>query len=125
MSPTEAGSNPGSSHRPFTDAYETGRLRRVYLRGRSNIVKRIPVQTAALNLGLLMRTLVGVGTPRSLQGRLRALLAWVFALWRSLAGACTSFTWRVQTPTSVSHPRAWGHRDLPGFLAKTAFTTGC
>jgi transposase len=61
--------------RPFAHAYETGRLRRVYLRGRSNILKRVLVHMAALNLGLLMRVLAGVGTPRSLQGRLRALAA--------------------------------------------------
>ena len=68
--------------RPFAHAYETGRMRRVYLRGRSNILKRILIHTAALNLGLLMRALVGVGTPRSLQGRLQALAASLFALWR-------------------------------------------
>lgn len=60
--------------RPFAHAYETGGLRRVYLRGHSNILKRVLIHTAALNLGLLMRLLVGVGTPRSLQGRLWASL---------------------------------------------------
>lgn len=60
--------------RPFAHAYETGGLRRVYLRGHSNILKRVLIHTAALNLGLLMRRLVGVGTPRSLQGRLWASL---------------------------------------------------
>jgi transposase len=58
--------------RPFAHAYETGGLRRVYLRGHSNILKRVLIHTAALNLGLLMRLIVGVGTPRSLQGRLWA-----------------------------------------------------
>ena len=56
--------------RPFAYGYETGGLRRVYLRGRVNILKRVLIHFAALNLGLLMRVLVGVGTPRSLQGRL-------------------------------------------------------
>src|SRR4030095_2597304 len=41
--------------RPFAHAYATGRMRRLYLRGRSNILKRILIHTAALNLGLLMR----------------------------------------------------------------------
>src|SRR5204863_7025597 len=59
--------------RPFAHAYETGGLRRVYLRGHGNLLKRVLIHTAALNLGLLMRVLVGVGTPRSLQGRLWAL----------------------------------------------------
>ncbi len=66
--------------RPFAHAYETGRLRRVHLRGRLNILKRILIHTAALNLGVLMRAIVGVGTPRSLQGRLRRLFTPVFAI---------------------------------------------
>jgi transposase len=48
--------------------YETGGLRRVHLRGHTNILKRLLVQVGALNLGLLMRTVCGVGTPRGLQG---------------------------------------------------------
>jgi transposase len=67
--------------RPFAHAYETGGLRRVYLRGHSNILKRVLIHIAALNLGLLMRRLVGVGTPRSLQGRLWASLTRLVLLW--------------------------------------------
>ena len=47
--------------------YETGRMRRVHLRGHSNISKRLLIHACGLNLGLLMRTLYGVGTPRGLQ----------------------------------------------------------
>jgi transposase len=60
--------------RPFAHLYETGRMRRVHLRGHVNILKRVLLHAGALNLGLLMRTLCGVGTPRSLQGRAAALL---------------------------------------------------
>ena len=67
--------------RPFAHAYETGGLRRVYLRGHSNILKRVLIHTAALNLGLLMRLIVGVGTPRSLQGRLWASFTRLRLLW--------------------------------------------
>ncbi len=48
-------------------------MRRVHLRGHPNILKRLLVHTAGFNLGLLMRRLTGVGTPRSLQGRVVAL----------------------------------------------------
>jgi transposase len=65
--------------RPFAHLYETGGMRRVYLRGHPNILKRVLIHTAAMNLGLLMRTLFGVGTPRSLQGRLAALLIVLFS----------------------------------------------
>ncbi len=55
--------------------YETGGMRRVHLRGRENILKRLLIHAAGFNLALLMRTMVGVGTPRSLQGRSGALSA--------------------------------------------------
>ena len=53
--------------RPHAHLYETGRLRRVHLRHHPNILKRVLVHVCGFNLGLLMRQLTGVGTPRSLQ----------------------------------------------------------
>ena len=58
--------------RPNAHLYETGRMRRVHLRGHPNILKRVLVHTCGFNLGLLMRQLTGVGTPRSLHGRAAA-----------------------------------------------------
>jgi transposase len=70
--------------RPFAHLYETGAMRRVYLRGHQNILKRILLHAAALNLGLLMRTLFDVGTPRSLQGRALAVFIILWSLVRPL-----------------------------------------
>ena len=53
--------------RPFAHLYETGRMSRTYLRGRNNIHKRILIHVSALNLGLMMRSAFGIGTPRTLQ----------------------------------------------------------
>jgi transposase len=53
--------------RPFAHTLETGALRRVYLRHRENILKRVLIQYAALNLSLLLRHDCGKGTPRGLQ----------------------------------------------------------
>jgi len=61
--------------RPFAHLYETGRMRRIYLRGRNNILKRILIHVSALNLGLIMRTAFGIGTPRTLQGRVLSFLS--------------------------------------------------
>ncbi|MCY4354498.1 MAG: transposase [Truepera sp.] len=54
--------------RGFAHLLETGGLRRVHVRGQEEIRKRILIQAAAFNLGLLMRSLYGTGTPRGLQG---------------------------------------------------------
>ena len=66
--------------RPNAHLYNTGRMRRTHLRGHENILKRLLVHVAACNLGLWMRTLTGIGTPRGLQGRLAAVLAFFFIL---------------------------------------------
>jgi len=59
--------------RSFAHLYETGGLRRVHLRRHPNILKRLLVHAAAFNLGLVMRKLLGRGTPRGLQGYEAAL----------------------------------------------------
>lgn len=54
--------------RSFAHLYETGAMRRTYLRGHTNILKRLLVHSGAFNLGLVLRKLLGTGTPRGLQG---------------------------------------------------------
>jgi transposase len=61
--------------RPNAHLYETGGMRRTHLRGHDNILKRVLIHTSGFNLGLIMRRLIGVGTPRGLQGHLAAVLA--------------------------------------------------
>ena len=76
--------------RPNAHLYETGGMRRTHLRGQGNILKRLLVHVAACNLGLWMRTLTGIGTPRGLQGRLAAVGAICFALWVLLRDRVTA-----------------------------------
>ena len=66
--------------RPNAHLYETGGLRRTHLRGHANILKRLLVHIGGFNLGLLMRTLVGIGTPRGLQGRLATVAVMIIAV---------------------------------------------
>ena len=56
-------------------------MRRTHLRGHTNILKRLLVHVGGFNLGLFMRTLFGVGTPRGLQGCTTALIARLVTLW--------------------------------------------
>jgi transposase len=87
--------------RPNAHLYETGGMRRTHLRGHANILKRLLVHVGGFNLGLIMRTLFGIGTPRSLQGRLTALVALVVARWtRSVE------LWRDTRPPSADRSAA-------------------
>jgi transposase len=66
--------------RSFAHCYETGALRRMYVRGADNVFKRVLVQAAAFNIGLLLRKLSGWGKPRQGQGRLNRLQALFLAV---------------------------------------------
>jgi transposase len=66
--------------RTFAHVYDTGGMRRTHLRGHTNILKRLLIHAGAFNLGLMMRHLIGSGTPRGLQGRLAAVLATLWVL---------------------------------------------
>jgi transposase len=66
--------------RSFAHCYETGGMRRMYVRGTENVLKRVLGQAAAFNLGLLLRKLSGWGKPRQAQGRRNALSTFLFAV---------------------------------------------
>ena len=100
-------------------------MRRVHLRGHDNILKRVLLQAGALNLGLLLRTLCGVGTPRALQGRFSVLLAcaWSFI---SLPATIWTHIWTLFRPSALPECSR-GRRDVRDLIiaAATPFTTGC
>jgi len=83
--------------RPCAHLYETGGLRRTHVRGHGNVLKRLLVHASAFNLGLWMRTLFGIGTPRALQGRLAAF-ATVFAESWNLTLDAIGRRWRQNVP---------------------------
>jgi transposase len=51
--------------RSFAHCYETGGMRRLYLRGKDNIAKRAMIHAAGFNIGLMMRLSYGLRKPRS------------------------------------------------------------
>lgn len=99
--------------RTFAHLLVTGAMRRVHLRGPENIRKRMLIQGGACNLGLLMRTLFRVGTPRGLQG-----LAAVQAALAQRNEASVSMHWRLtricrQLRACLDRTLFSGHRDSP------------
>jgi transposase len=90
--------------RPSAHLYETGALRRAHVRGHENVLKRLFVHASAFNLGLWMRTLFGVGTPRSLQGRAVALGAMITVLWTLIDDAITAIWSQPRDRTRSDRP---------------------
>ncbi len=114
--------------RSFAHLYDTGGMRRTHLRGHTNILKRLLIHAGGFNLGLVMRHLLGSGTPRGLQDRLATVMAallvrvgairrWLLAIfaWHSLEG---SHGHSQQFTTAIT-PFWRSIESLP------TYTTGC
>src|SRR5258705_13010139 len=105
--------------------YETGGMRRVHLRAHENILKRILLHAGGLNLGLWMRTLFGVGTPRGLQGR---VVAFFVALWSFVKPSETfwaQLTRLYRLPTSNVDLHTCRKAGRIRFVFMRTFATGC
>ena len=111
--------------RPFAHLYETGGMRRVYLRGHTNILKRLLIHTSGFNLGLLMRQLLGFGTPRGLQGRLRALKTALLALIGSLRALATRHRRLIRRISPLRRRAIARPGDVHISVRDMVFTTGC
>jgi transposase len=92
------------AERSFAHVLETGGLRRMHVRRRVNVLKRLLLGAASYNLALLMRTLTGVGTPRSLQGHLAALCRALRIAYRTMIGTLELAIVILTHPTAIAPP---------------------
>jgi transposase len=99
--------------RPCAHLYETRGFRRVHVRGHQNVLKRLLVHASPFNLGLWMRTLFGIGTPRGLQGRLAALGGVLSTLW-SLVCKTQHHRCRLMNRSIACHGKRHLHHALLG-----------
>ena len=107
--------------RPFAHCLETGGLRRVHLRGRSNILKRVLVHYAAFNLSLVLRQQFGKGTPRGLQG---LVTFHFFALLLLISDLEAALRCHHALSVSVDYQRD-RFPIRPSLLENATSTTGC
>jgi transposase len=111
--------------RTFAHCYETGAMRRLYLRGRENVAKRVLVHAGGFNLGLLMRVRYGLRKPRSLSRRACAL---VFGLICGLWSACAAVG-RLGAGLSIEMVGVLASRPpaaaMGPFGRRGCFATGC
>jgi len=75
--------------RSFAHVCETGGARRTFLHLIENVRKRYAIAAAAHNLGCLMRSLFGMGTPRGLQAYADLLSSFYLAI-RAVVGRLTT-----------------------------------
>jgi hypothetical protein len=110
--------------RSFAHLYDSGGMRRTHLRGHTNILKRLLIHAGGFNLGLVMRHLIGSGTPRGLQDRPATVIAPLLLLLGTPR--------RRLVAISAWYPLAADVRWLPSPItttgyssAGTTYTTGC
>src|SRR5713101_5518515 len=111
--------------RTFAHAYETGALRRLYVRGKQNVQKRLLLQAAACNLALLLRKMMGAGTPRALHD----VVAHLFFVLLRLISAMNALN-RPARPLPAVISRRMPHRHRctqqePAGEEKHVLDTGC
>jgi len=114
--------------RSFAHLCVTGGLRRVYVRGRENVQKRLQLHAAAANLGIVMRKILGAGTPRGLQGRLAALVALFFALmgaFRHVLDLMEGIPPLGRPSHELPNLSASDFAEVPPPPFVSAFSTGC
>jgi transposase len=111
--------------RSFAHCYETGGMRRCHLRGRENILKRQLVHVGAFNLSLILRKLLGPGTPRELKNRAGQVFS---RLLRCLLNLTTvgSLIWRFTRPAGLrTAPTFRCRRSRPRSRILSRSATGC
>jgi transposase len=86
--------------RSFAHVYDTGGMRRTHLRKHPNILKRQLIHVGAFNLSLILRRMMGAGTPRQWRDRCAAVFLALAALMAALKGRKRS------SESQNSQPRA-------------------
>lgn len=81
--------------RSFAHACESGGMRRSTLRGLASVHRRAVVQAVSMNLGTILRAVLGVGTPKRLAELSGALLAAGIGSLRASRAACNALTARI------------------------------
>jgi transposase len=111
--------------RSFAHCYDTGGMRRTHLRGHPNILKRQLIHVGAFNLSLILRKLMGAGTPREWRNRGGVLFLLLYFLQprregrnRPCRSGISMFRAKYLT-SSRNRVRCWPCRN------SATYTTGC
>lgn len=114
--------------RPFAHYLDAGGMRRTHLRGNQNILKRLLIHVAGFNLGLVMRALLGMGTPKALSAALRTLFLTLLRLLAcpiSIRPSGSPASYRALRATTLYRmPCSWTS-FLSTLSARATSATGC
>jgi transposase len=98
--------------RSFAHVCKTGGARRSWLRGLEDVTKRYLMYVAGKNLGVIMRSLFGMGKPRTLQTEGGGGFSLIWATIVAIAGLLRSLC------GSVTHWIKWAESSASQFVAR-------
>lgn len=98
--------------RSFAHCYETGGMRRLYLRGSENVLKRLLLHVGAFNLSLIFRKILGAGTPRELRNRQHDIIFMFLLLTSTLLSLSTTLQadFCTRRPSGLVGDASFAHR---------------
>jgi transposase len=111
--------------RSFAHLYDTGGMRRTHLRGHPNILKRLLIHAGGFNLGLVMRHLLGSGTPRGLQDRPATVIAALLVLLAGIRRCLGPISDMAPTHRGGSLASVTDRHHRLILSRATTYTTGC
>src|SRR6266700_463937 len=111
--------------RSFAHCYETGGMRRTHLRGHENILKRQLIHVGAFNLSLILRQLLGAGTPRELKNRFGRFVLTLYVLFTCRMNQKRFCRSRISVSIAKCFVRSRSRLRRPTCRKSATCTPGC
>ncbi len=111
--------------RSFAHCYDTGGMRHTHLRGQENIHKRQVIHVGAFNLSLILRQLLGAGTPQEWRNRGGLILLLVYFLPTLREDRNWLYRSRILTSRAKSSTGPRGRTRRWPCRKSATYTTGC
>jgi len=111
--------------RSFAHCYETGAMRRCHLRGQENIWKRQLIHVGAFNLSLILRQLLGAGTPREWKNRFGRLVLTFYLLFTCRMNQKRFCRSRISASVAKCFVRSRSRLRRPTCRKSATCTPGC
>src|SRR5258708_23459746 len=111
--------------RSFAHCYETGGTRRCHLRGQENILKRQLVHVGAFNLSLILRKLLGAGTPREWKNRFGRFVLTLYLVFKCRINQKRPCRSRISASVAQCFVRSRTRLRRPTCRESATCTPGC
>jgi|SRR5579859_1214992 len=111
--------------RNFAHQFDTGGLDRLWVRGLSNVHKKLLIQAAACNLALLMRSRFGTGKPKAAHDRPIEQISPILWLTGLLGALCAPESASSELNRLGESRNPCRHRPLDRTLKNAGFDPGC